>query len=61
MAEKEEALSPCIQYEVSSSAEIANIAYCIKPYQGADHLHMSITIKNISEQTKRFRVNIFLA
>jgi hypothetical protein len=49
-----------IQYEVAPSAEITQIAYGIKPYKGTDRLHMTITVKNKTEETKRFRVNIFL-
>ncbi|WP_319525339.1 hypothetical protein [uncultured Desulfosarcina sp.] len=56
----EAAFEQNIQYEVTPSAEITQIAYCIKPYKGADRLHMSITVKNKSAETKRFRVNIFL-
>ena len=60
VAVQEEAFAQNIQYEVSPSAEITKIAYCIKPYKGADHLHMSVTVKNMTAETKRFRVNIFL-
>lgn len=49
-----------IQYEIAPSAEITQIAYCVKPYKGTDRLHMSITVKNKAAETKRFRVNIFL-
>jgi hypothetical protein len=56
----EAAFEQNIQYEVTPSAEIAQIAYCIKPYKGTDRLHMSITVKNKAAETKRFRVNIFL-
>lgn len=60
VAEEEKPLPQGIQYQVSPSAEITSIAYCIKPYQGADHLHISVTVKNTSTATKRFRVNLFL-
>jgi len=56
----EAAFDQNIQYEVAPSAEITQIAYGIKPYKGADRLHMSITVKNKASETKRFRVNIFL-
>ena len=56
----ETAFQQNIQYEVTASAEITNIAYCIKPYKGTDRLHMSVTVKNKAAETKRFRVNIFL-
>ena len=56
----EAAFDQNIQYEVAPSAEITQIAYCVKPYKGTDRLHMSITVKNKATETKRFRVNIFL-
>jgi len=56
----EAAFEQNIQYEVTPSAEIMQIAYCVKPYKGTDRLHMSITVKNKAAETKRFRVNIFL-
>ena len=60
VAVQENTFAQNIQYEVSPSAEITNVSYCIKPYQGADHLHMAVTVKNKTAETKRFRVNIFL-
>jgi hypothetical protein len=49
-----------IQYDIAPSAEITKIAYCIKPFDGTDRLHMEITVKNKAAEAKRFRVNIFL-
>jgi len=49
-----------IVYEIAPSAALTNVAFGIKPYKGTDHLHLALTVKNISSETKRFRVNIFL-
>ncbi|WP_155316638.1 hypothetical protein [Desulfosarcina alkanivorans] len=57
---KEDAFAQNINYEIAPSAEITKIAYCIKPYKGTDRLHMALSVKNMSSETKRFRVNIFL-
>lgn len=56
----EDAFGQKIQYEVTPSAEITKIDYGLKPYKGADRLHMAITVKNKTSETKRFRVNVFL-
>jgi len=53
-------ISPNIVYNVADSAQISKISYFFKEYKGAERLHMEIAVKNISNQTKRFRVNIFL-
>ncbi|MCF8052336.1 MAG: hypothetical protein K9L59_13925 [Desulfobacterales bacterium] len=57
---KEEGIAPGIVYQVPDSAEIAKVAYYFKEYKGASRLHMDVTIKNTSPETRRFRVNIFL-
>ncbi len=57
---KDEGISPDIAYQVADSAEITKVAYYFKDYKGASRLHMDVTIKNTSPETKRFRVNIFL-
>lgn len=57
---KKDAFARNVNYEVAPSAEITKIAYYIKPYKGADRLHMALSLKNRSSETKRFRVNIFL-
>lgn len=59
-AVKDEGIAPNIAYLVSDSAEITKVAYYFKDYKGASRLHMDVTIKNTSPETKRFRVNIFL-
>jgi hypothetical protein len=55
-----EDIAPNITYQVADSAQITKIAYYFKQYEGAERLHMELTLKNISAQTKRYRVHIFL-
>ena len=57
---QKDAFAQNINYEITPSAQIAKIAYYVKPYKGTDRLHMAVTVKNVSADTKRFRVNIFL-
>jgi hypothetical protein len=57
---KEEGIARNIVYNVTDSAEITKVAYYLKEYKGKTCLHMMVTIKNTSPETKRFRVNIFL-
>jgi hypothetical protein len=58
-AAKDEGIAQNIAYQVADSAKITKVAYYFKDYKGASRLHMEVTIKNISSETKRFRVNIF--
>ena len=53
-------IAPNITYKVADSAQITKVAYYFKQYEGAERLHMELTIKNISADIKRFRVHIFL-
>lgn len=59
-AVSKDALAYDIVYEITSSAALTKVEYSLKPYKGADRLHIALTLKNISSETKRFRVNIFL-
>ena len=58
-AAKDEGFAQNIVYQVADSAKITKVAYFFKDYKGASRLHMEIGIKNVSSETKRFRVNIF--
>ena len=55
-----EGISQNIVYDVADSAQISKISYYLKNYKGAERLHIAIAVKNISSETKRYRVNIFL-
>ena len=49
-----------IRYDVVKGAEITKVAYFFEKYQGKDRLHFEVTIKNLTDQTKRYRLNILL-
>jgi hypothetical protein len=57
---QQEAMPSNISYSVPDSAELTKVSYYFKEYKGASRLHMELTLKNLSPETKRFRVNIFL-
>jgi len=47
-------------YQVVESAEIEKIAIFEELYEGASRLHFEVTLKNISQENKRFRLRIYL-
>jgi hypothetical protein len=49
-----------ITYQVAPSAQVTKVAYFFKEYKGAERLHMELTVKNLADVQKRFRVHIFL-
>jgi hypothetical protein len=53
-------IAPNITYQVADSAQLTKVAYYFKEYKGAERLHMELTIKNVSQEQKRYRVHIFL-
>jgi hypothetical protein len=53
-------IAPNITYQVADSAQLTKVAYYLKDYEGAERLHMELTVKNISSEAKRYRVHIFL-
>jgi hypothetical protein len=53
-------IAPNITYQVADSAQVTKVAYYFKEYKGAERLHMELTIKNVSQEQKRYRVHIFL-
>jgi hypothetical protein len=55
-----EGIAPNIVYDVADSAQISKVSYYFKSYKGADRLHIDVVVKNVSSETKRYRVNIFL-
>jgi len=60
-AEKsKEGIPSNITYNVCKSAEITKVSYFFEKYKGKPRLHFEITIKNVSPEMKRFRVNIYL-
>lgn len=51
---------PKTDYQVVTTAEVTKVDYQIKKYKGKDRLHVTVEVKNVSKQPKRFRVNIWL-
>ncbi|MBN1102995.1 MAG: hypothetical protein JXL84_06235 [Deltaproteobacteria bacterium] len=49
-----------IQYDVVKGAEVTKVAYFFEKYQGKSRLHFEVTIKNVTDQIKRYRLNILL-
>jgi len=46
--------------EVVKSAQVTNVSYEIKSYKGKDRLHVTVELKNVTKEPKRYRVNIWL-
>lgn len=53
-------IPPNIQYQVVQSAKIERISVFEALYEGVNRLHFEVTLKNVSQDKKRFRLNIFL-
>jgi hypothetical protein len=51
-------LKPKLQ--VVKSAQVTNVSYEVKPYKGKDRLHVTVELKNVTKEPKRYRVNIWL-
>lgn len=49
-----------IEKSISPEAELVDFSCVLKKWDGSDTLHFNISLKNISEQPQRYRVNIFL-
>jgi hypothetical protein len=45
---------------VTPEASLEEFSCTFKKYAGSDTLHFNVTLKNVSSQPQRFRVNIFL-
>ena len=45
---------------VVKSAKVTNVSYGIKSYKGKDRLHVTVELKNVTKEPKRYRVNIWL-
>lgn len=53
-------LSQNITYDVPASAQIAKVAYFYKMYKNQSRLHFSVSIKNVTKEPKRYRLNLLL-
>ena len=45
---------------VVKSAEVTKVTYEVKSYKGKDRFHVTVELKNVTAEPKRFRVNIWL-
>jgi hypothetical protein len=56
----QEGIAANIAYDLPSSAKITKVAYFYENYKGKPTLHFEVGIQNITDQPKRFRLNILL-
>ncbi len=49
-----------ISKTIAPEASLEDFSCVIKRYEGVDTLHFNVTVKNISNEDQRFKVNIFL-
>ena len=49
-----------IEKSIAPEAELTDFSCVLKKWEGSDTLHFNVTVKNISDQAQRYRVNIFL-
>jgi hypothetical protein len=45
---------------IAPEASLENFTCVVKKWDGSDTLHFNVTVKNISKEDQRFKVNIFL-
>jgi len=45
---------------ITAEASLEEFSCSFKKYEGSDTLHFNVTLKNVSNEPQRFRVNIFL-
>ena len=46
--------------DIVPQAELVDFTCAFKKWKGAETLHFSVTLKNVSDQPQRYRVNIFM-
>jgi len=56
---------PCVSADkletmISPEAELVDLSCSFKKWEGAQTLHFKVTVKNVSDQPQRYKVNIFL-
>ncbi len=49
-----------ISKTIASEASLENFSCMIKKWEGANTLHFTVAVKNVSNEDQRFKVNIFL-
>ena len=49
-----------IEKTIAAEAELVDFSCVVKPWEGIDTLHFNVSLKNISSEPQRYKVNIFL-
>lgn len=49
-----------LDQDIAPQAQLEGLTCSFKKFEGVDTLHMKVTVKNISNQPQRYRINIFL-
>ena len=49
-----------VDMDIEGAVQLEDFTCSFKKYEGAEYLHFNVTLKNISKQPQRYRVNIFL-
>ena len=49
-----------IEKSISPEAELTDFSCVLKNWEGSDTLHFNVSLKNVSDQPQRYKVNIFL-
>jgi hypothetical protein len=49
-----------IEKTIAPEAELTDFSCVLKKWEGSDTLHFNVTLKNVSNQPQRYRVNIFM-
>lgn len=59
-ATKAEAKSFKVCYDVVDTAQITDVKYFVAKYKGKPRLHFEVSLKNVTSEPRRYRVNIYL-
>jgi hypothetical protein len=49
-----------IEKTIAPEAELVDFSCVLKNWEGSDTLHFNVTLKNVSDQPQRYKVNIFM-
>lgn len=49
-----------LESDIAAEAALMELSCSFKEFEGMETLHITVTVKNISDQDQRFRVNVFL-
>ena len=62
-AQAAEEMVPCagqIDKEISPEAQLVSLECFFKKWEGANTLHFKVSLRNVSDDPQRYRVNIFM-